>query len=350
MTPSSSPELPDPTSLVRYAEMALACVHREYPYALIHLLQAAEDLALPRDATPAFSGSFDWHSSVHTHWTLVRVARLLSDHPIAARALAAVDRSLTPENLEAERRFLLPRPGFERPYGLAWLTLLWAETRQLAEADPSRAGRWAIGLEPLGVLATDRLLEWFEKLSHPVRSGEHSQTAFAMGLLLDAAPHLALRGRELRERVAIHARDFFEGDRAAPMGYEPSGHDFLSPTLAEADVLGRVMSTAEFSDWLRRFLPGLDQGSVGVEPVDVPDRTDGKLAHLDGLNLSRAWMLARIARALDAADPRRGVLERSAAQHRDVALDAVDGRHYEGGHWLGSFAVYLLTDRVPSGS
>jgi hypothetical protein len=326
----------------RLASLALACVHREYPNKISHVMQGDADVQPPRVLSPAFYGCYDWHSSVHGHWLLARLARRFPGASWAATARAALARSLTAENLAAEAAYLdAPgRAAFERPYGLAWLLALSGELRRW---DDSQAQGWAAAMAPLEATAAARLASWLPKLLYPVRSGEHSQTAFALGLVRDWA--VAARHEAMRSLVDAKALQFFLADRACPIGYEPSGEDFLSPCLAEADLMRRVLPRAEFSDWLAAFLPAIARdGSPGwLPPAEVSDRSDPKLAHLDGLNLSRAWMLEGIAAALDEEDPRRAALMAAAEAHARAAVPAVTGEHYEGGHWLGSFAVYLLT-------
>jgi hypothetical protein len=294
--------------------------------------------------TPAFYGCYDWHSSVHGHWLLARLARTWPDAPFATAARKALARSLTAKNLAAELAYLEGpgRVSFERPYGLAWLLQLAAELR---EWDSPEARGWAKALGPLEAAAAKRLLAWLPKLSRPIRVGEHDQTAFAFGLALDwarRAKHAELEAL-LSERIAT----YYAKDRACPLAWEPNGQDFLSPCLAEADLLRRVLGPEAFAKWLTDFLPTVPT-SVDVAwlaPEVVTDRADPKLAHLDGLNLSRAWMLEGIAAALPPSDPRRPALAKAAATHRLAGLEAVTGEHYEGGHWLGSFAVYLVTAR-----
>jgi hypothetical protein len=231
---------------------------------------------------------------------------------------------------------------FERPYGLAWLLQLAAELRDWEEQE---AQLWAFNVGPLERQAARRIADWLPKLNHPIRTGEHSQTAFAFGLILDWAR--AVPEAEMAALVEARARKFYLDDRDCPLGYEPSGQDFLSPCLAEADLMRRILEPPAFAAWLGAFLPGLPlEGSAAwLEPAVVSDPTDGKLAHLDGLNLSRAWTLEGIASGLPAADPRRPAVLAAAARHRAAGLRAVTGEHYEGGHWLGSFATYLVTGR-----
>jgi len=273
----------------RFAGLALDCVHREYPNKIAHTLASDADVLPPRVLTPAFYGCFDWHSAVHGHWMLARLARMFPKAPFSAAARAALARNITPKNIMAEVRYLEApgRTAFERPYGLAWLLTLGAELR-------------------------------------------HPNTAFALGLAIEStgAPWLLAQ-----------AERFYGRDRNAPIAFEPSGEDFLSPCLAEADLMRRIYPPQQFADWLTGFLP--DFG--GLKPVTSPDPSDGKLAHLDGLNLSRAWMLRGIAQGLPADDARRPVFITLSESHRTAGMAAVTGTHYEGGHWLGTFAVYLET-------
>ena len=332
----------------RFAKLALQCVHKEYPNKISHVLNSDADVAPPRKLTPAFCGCYDWHSSVHGHWLLVRLLRTFPDAPFAKAARDALKESLTAENLKAEAAYLRGegRASFERPYGLAWLLQLCAELR---EWENPQAQEMLANLKPLEDAAVERLRTWLPKLSHPVRIGEHDQTAFALGLILDYARGKNDKG--LTKLAADSARKFFLGDTNCPLAYEPSGEDFLSPCLGEADVMRRVLSQEEFAKWLKDFLPQIpathgEAATANWLPVTVsPDPSDPKLAHLDGLNLSRAWMLEGIASALPADDLRRHALNAAADEHQRAGLAAVTGAHYEGGHWLGSFAVYLTTRR-----
>ncbi|HZD94108.1 MAG TPA: DUF2891 domain-containing protein [Candidatus Sulfotelmatobacter sp.] len=330
----------------RFARLALSCVHKEYPNKLTHSLNSDADVAPPRKLTPAFYGCYDWHSSVHGHWLLARLARTYPDAPFAAGARAALRQSLTEANLQQEAAYLKAegRTSFERPYGLAWLLQLVMELREWekTEKDPL-AAELAANLRPLELAALERLQTWLPKLSHPVRIGEHSQTAFALGLTIDYARSTG--NREFMELLLNRARDFYALDRQCPLAYEPSGEDFLSPCLAEADVMRRVLPAGEFAPWLHTFLPQIANTDSWLRPEKSTDPSDPKLAHIDGLNLSRAWMLEGIASALPRTDPRLGGLEKCATTHRTAGLAAVTGEHYEGGHWLGSFAVYLTTKR-----
>ncbi|HEV2841438.1 MAG TPA: DUF2891 domain-containing protein [Chthoniobacterales bacterium] len=328
----------------RFANLALACVAKEYPNKISHVLNSDADVASPRKLTPAFYGCYDWHSSVHGHWMLIRLTRRFPEATFAKPAREALRKSLPAQNLKKEAAYLREkgRANFERPYGLAWLLQLIAELR---EWDDPEAKNMLANFRPLEEAALERLTTWLPKLSHPVRIGEHAQTAFALGLMLDYARSAG--NESFATLLTERARKFYFADKDCPMAYEPSGEDFLSPCLAEADVMRRVLRPAEFTSWLKEFIPQIPAtASAAWLPVAVsPDPSDPKLAHLDGLNLSRAWMLEGIISALPADDPRRPALIGAAEAHRLAGLAAVTGAHYEGGHWLGSFAVYLVSER-----
>jgi hypothetical protein len=332
----------DPAAAGRFAQLALECVHREYPKKIAHVMASDADALPPRTLTPAFYGCYDWHSSVHGHWLLARLARLFPQAPFAQPARAALARSLTPANIAAEVAYLRGpgRTSFERPYGLAWLLQLAAELRNW---DDPQAREWAEILAPLEIESASRIMAWLPKLQYPIRSGEHSQTAFAFGLVADWSQARGDVGmaRLLEQR----ARVYYLADRSCPIAYEPSGEDFLSPCLAEADLMRRVLPAQEYAGWLARFMPGIprDGRADWLLPGIVTDRSDPKLAHIDGLNLSRAWMLEGMASSLPAGDKRHAALIAAARAHAQAALPAVTGEHYEGGHWLGTFAVYLTS-------
>ena len=332
----------DAVAAGRFARLALECVHKEYPSKISHVLQGDADVRPPRELTPAFYGCYDWHSSVHGHWLLARLARRFPQAEFAAEARVALGRSLTEANVRQETAYLggAGRVSFERPYGLAWLLQLAAELREWDDPD---ARSWAAALVPLESEAALRIATWLPRLHYPIRIGEHSQTAFAFGLIRDWS--LVAGNEAMRALIDAKAREFYLLDRDCPLRYEPSGEDFLSPCLAEADLMRRVLESATFTRWLAGFMPGIpeDGSTAWLRPAIVTDRSDPKLAHLDGLNLSRAWMLRGVAGGLPASDGRRASLLNAAAEHANAALPAVTGEHYEGGHWLGTFAVYLVT-------
>jgi hypothetical protein len=327
----------DQTQAERFARLALACVHQEYPNKIAHSLSSDADVKPPRELTPAFYGCFDWHSSVHGHWLLVRLVRLFPQAPFAPEARRAVAQSLTPANVAQEVKYVNTdgRTSFERPYGLAWLLQLAAELR---EWDDPQAQAWSDTLRPLEQAVIARISGWLPKLEHPIRTGEHNNTAFGIGLMLDYARISA--NSQFARLVESRARDYYLRDTACPLAYEPSGEDFLSPCLAEADAMRRILPRDEFAAWFTAFLPHVD-----LEPTRVADVTDGKLYHLAGLNLSRAWMLEGIVSQLPSAAPRRTQLTALAGRLKQAGLDSIKSEHYEGGHWLGSFAVYLVSGR-----
>ena len=332
----------DPAAAQRFATLALACVHKEYPNKIAHVLSGDADVQPPRLLTPAFYGCYDWHSAVHAHWLLARIARRFPGSETANAARAALAVSLTPENIGPEVDYMRGqgRTSFERPYGLAWLLALAAELRSWN--DP-QARTWAAALSPLEAEAAARIASWLPKLHYPIRIGEHSQTAFAFGLIHDWA---RIAGNSsMLALLESRGRDYYLGDRDCPLAYEPSGEDFLSPCLAEADFVRRILPATEYAAWLTGFLPRIPRTASAdwLAPGVVTDRSDPKLAHIDGLNLSRAWMLEGIAAGLPKGDRRVAALAAAARAHAAAALPAVTGEHYEGGHWLGTFATYYTT-------
>jgi hypothetical protein len=325
------------------ARRALANIRREYPNHPQYLLTADEDLAPPRVQHPTFYGCFDWHSAVHTHWLLARLLNKAPDFVPAAEISAALSESFEPDKLRAEAEYLRLHPMFERPYGLAWLVLLGAE---VASGRGSAVFDWMRALSPAVTAALDNLKLWMTRLRYPVRSGTHNQSAFALTLLFDAA--WATQDEELLELIRTTARSSYAADRNAPLHVEPSGEDFFSPALMEADLMRRVLPQADFPAWLSAFLPGIPEQAddAWLPCAEVVDATDGKLVHLAGLNLSRAWNLEYVAAALPADDRRIAALRAAAERHREAGVQtALANRDYAGDHWLPSFAVYLLTAR-----
>jgi hypothetical protein len=328
-----------------FARLALKGLGKEYPNKLDHVMAGPDDVKGPKALHPAFYGSYDWHSSVHGHWMLARLLRRFPDLPEAAEIRAALGEHLTPENLEAEVAYFARKESrpFERPYGWAWLLKLAEEFHGWDDPD---ARRWSRDLRPLAEVVVARYLEFFPKQTYPIRTGVHANTAFGLAFAHDYAR--AVGDTRLKERVEERARAYFGDDPDAPARWEPSGADFFSPTLIEADLMRRVLTPEEFRPWFARFLPGAPRGEPKTlfTPATVTDRTDPQLVHLDGLNLSRAWCLRSIASALPAGDPARTILDDSAARHAGSALVHVASGDYAGEHWLASFAVYLLTTRT----
>lgn len=344
---TDSPSLPDARPDVvedRFAVLALSCIHRAYPNKISHVLNSDADVLSPQELTPAFFGCFDWHSAVHGHWLLARLARLDADSPFQEPIRAALSRSFTPENIAQEVEYYTApdRASFERPYGIAWYLQLIAE---LEESEDPQFSEWRETLAPLEEHIVVSIKDWLPKLAYPIRLGTHNQSAFAFGLMIDYAR--VVGDQELEGMLIDKSLEFHANDVNCPLGYEPSGEDFLSPCLMEADLMRRVMSQDEFSEWLARFMPKLPTNGSGdwLTPGVVIDPTDGKLVHLDGLNLSRAWALEGIAEALPENDPRRAGLKAAADIHREMGISSVSDEHYSGSHWLASFATYLTTQR-----
>ncbi|MDY7098152.1 MAG: DUF2891 domain-containing protein [Pseudomonadota bacterium] len=333
----------------RFAILALDCVHREYPNKISHVLQSDGDAKTPRELTPAFYGCFDWHSSVHGQWLLSRILSTQPDSPLEPEIRAKLARSFTKANLEAELAYYTAagRGSFERPYGIAWFLQLVLE---LEESDDPQMTEWRETLRPLEDAIVDQVSGWLPKLSYPIRLGTHNQSAFAFGLMLDYARGVG--NEELAAQLEAKTLAFHRDDVNCPLSYEPSGEDFLSPCLMEADLMRRVMDQAKFAAWLSAFLPDIptDGSADWLEPGVVLDASDGKLVHLDGVNLSRAWALEGIASALPQSDARLPALQAAADVHRETGIAAVSDEHYSGSHWLASFATYLTTKRGISAS
>jgi hypothetical protein len=321
----------------RFARVALGHVTREYPNKLDHVLAGAADARTPSALHPLFYGSFDWHSCVHGYWML---ARLLRRFPAGAEADAIValfDRQLTSENVAAELAYLAAPTarGFERPYGWAWLLKLAAELADLPDL------RWARALAPLAGAFARRWADFLPIASYPVRVGTHFNTAFALRLTADYAERQ--NSASLSELLRATAERWYGSDVDCPAWGEPSGDDFLSPALIEAEGMRRLIAPDAFQGWFERFLPRLSERkpSTLFVPVTAADRSDGKIAHLDGLNLSRAWCFRALARTLPETDARHLLMIEAAEQHLSAALPFVAG-DYMGEHWLASFAMLAL--------
>jgi len=314
-------------------QLPLACAETEYPNKLSQTLRSEEDLASPTDLHPAFYGCFDWHSAVHGHWSMVRLLKEFPDVVGNAQARAILQRHITPENVVKDIDYLRGNISWERPYGWAWLLKLVLE---LQDWNDPMAASLTTALEPLAEELSKMYIAHLPKLVYPIRVGEHANTAFGLTFALDYARHFD----DIPLQVAIkqRAQDFYLQDKNCPIRWEPSGYDFLSPCLEEVDLMRRVLSKGKFMVWLNEFLPELLSPSFDLPVGQVFDRTDGKLVHLDGLNFSRAWVFYKLAEQY----PQFGHLKKLADRHVEYSLPNLVGDRYEGGHWLGSFAINAL--------
>lgn len=338
---AAEPRALDTAVASRFARQALDCVAKEYPNKPDHVMNGAQDATGPKAQHPAFYGCFDWHSSVHGHWMLARVLRLHPELPEAGRIRAVLGAHLAPGPIATELAYLEApgRKAFERTYGWAWLLKLDAELRSW---DDPEARVWEAALRPLASRMAADLSTFLDRLSYPIRSGVHPNTAYALSLALDYAE--AAGDAALAKKIRERSLAYFAKDENCPLGYEPSGEDFLSGCLEEAALMARVLPRGTYTAWLAAFLPALASGK-NLRPAEVSDRSDPRIVHLDGLNLSRAENLSRIAAALGPRDRRRADLLRLADAHLDASLPYVTGGSYEGGHWLATFAVRALESR-----
>ncbi|MGI4859287.1 MAG: DUF2891 domain-containing protein [Janthinobacterium lividum] len=331
-----------PETAVKFGNLALDHLTREYPNKLTHVLAGPGDARGPRELHPVFYGSYDWHSCVHGYWLVLRLLDRYPDFPPAARIVALVDAHFTQANIDGEMAYLTQahNRGFERPYGWAWLLAL---AGQLETSTLPQAARWARTLAPMTEFFVAGFIAFLEKADYPLRVGTHFNTAFALSLALDFGRNTRHTGRAaLVSSIETAARRWHAADRDC-QAWEPGGDEFLSPALMEAALMRRVLPAAEFLDWFGAFLPALAAGRPQTlfAPALVADRSDGKIAHLDGLNLSRAWCQRDLAAALPPGDARRAVLLDAAARHLDAALPHVAG-DYMGEHWLATFALLAL--------
>jgi hypothetical protein len=330
-----------PALASRFARIALDNVVREYPNKPEHVLHGPGDVSFPRTLHPAFYGSYDWHSCVHMHWLLARLLRKFPTLPEATAIAALFDRHLATAAIAGEVAYLA-RPGaaaFERTYGWAWLLKLAEELGRGAGAD---FARWRANLAPLAQAFVARYHDYLPRAAHPLRGGTHPNSAFGLAFAIDYAR--ACNDAALVALCEAKARAWFGGDRDYPAAWEPSGSDFLSPALVEADLMRRVLERNEFAAWLARFLPWFMSGEPAAlfTPAVPTDRSDPQIVHLDGLSLSRAWCFDGIADALPPGDPRIAVATEAAAVHRLAGLDGLQSGDYMGAHWLASFAALAL--------
>ena len=326
-----------------FAALALKCVNREFPNKPEHVINNVSEVQGPKALHPAFYGCYDWHSSVHGHWMLIRLLKTFPSLPESTQIREALNANLTAENIQQEVAYMKQpnRQSFERTYGWAWALKLAEEVHSWNDADGKR---WAENLQPLAETLSKSYVAFLPKQTYPIRTGVHPNTAFGLAFALDYAKTVG--DGELESLLNERSRTYFAGDADYPGAWEPGGEDFFSAALMEADLMRRVMKPREFATWFHRFLPGVAKGNPAalLQPATVTDRTDPKLVHLDGLNLSRAWCMRSIARALPETDPARKVLSVSADKHASAALAHVASGDYAGEHWLASFAVFLLSN------
>lgn len=322
-----------------FATLALSHLTREYPNKLDHVINGPDDIKSPRRLHPLFFGSFDWHSNVHGYWLL---ATLYRRYPMLAeceRIRDAFDRQITPENVRAECAYLDQplRATFERPYGWAWVLMLAAE---LARHDSDEGRRWSKTLAPLDEAFAQRFQEFLPKATYPIRVGTHFNTAFALALAIEYAD--TVHDLDLGDLLRAKATAWYMNDKDC-QAWEPSLDDFLSSALIEAECMRRALSTETWNDWMRAFLPflGVEDPASLFAPAMVSDRSDGKIGHLDGLNLSRAWCWRSLASSWEDSDPRRVVALKAADRHLAASLSAVSG-DYAGEHWLATYATLAL--------
>lgn len=319
----------------RLAQLPVHCITTEYPNKLNQTIGDASDLKTPKELHPSFYGCFDWHSAVHGHWSLVSLLKQFPELESKSEIEEKLLQNISKDNIAQELLYFEGQhnKSFERTYGWAWLLKL---AEELHTWDNPLARELEVNLQPLTDLIVDKYLEFIPKLNYPIRVGEHPNTAFGLSFAYDHA--VAVNHLELKSLIKARAKDFYSDDQGCPLSWEPSGFDFLSPCLEEAALMKRVLSLEDFKVWFSDFLPELSDETFELSVGEVSDRTDGKLVHLDGVNFSRAWSLNYIAKGL----PEYQHLKNIANQHINYSLPSIAGDSYEGGHWLGSFAIYAL--------
>ena len=325
----------------KLAQLPLDCINVEYPNKLNQTLASKQDMGEPQQLHPAFYGCFDWHSSVHGHWALVSLLKQFPDLEKADDIKEKLQQSLSEENIRGEVEYFRNKEenSFERTYGWAWLLKL---AEEIHTWDDPLARELEQNMQPLTSLITGRFMEFLPKLNYPIRVGEHSNTAFALTLAYDYA--VATEKEELKLMIEKRAKDFYLNDDNCPIGWEPSGFDFLSPCFEEIDIMRRVLPENAFRLWMEDFMPQLKEKDFSLEVAEVSDRSDGKLVHLDGLNFSRAWVFYGLANQY----PKKyGHLKTLANEHVAYSFPNLVGDTYEGGHWLGTFALYALQESSP---
>ncbi|MDN5204831.1 DUF2891 domain-containing protein [Fulvivirgaceae bacterium BMA10] len=323
-----------------FAKLALTCIQKEYPNKLNQVLGGDIDLGRPSELHPVFYGCFDWHSSVHGHWMLVRLMKMFPSLPEAKEIRRKLNQNITEKNIGAEIVYFNGKhnKSFERTYGWAWLLKL---AEELYTWDDPDAKKWSERMQPLTTLIANKFQNFLPKLNYAIRNGEHPNTAFSMALAWDYAK--TVNNQKLMNLIAERSKYYYLKDKNCPTEWEPGGFDFLSPCLSETDIMRRILPNGSFQEWLHKFLPNLakKRPKIPFKPAVVTDRTDGKFVHLDGLNLSRAWCLYGIASVFKGK--KREIILNSANHHILTTLPNIASGDYAGEHWLASFAVYALT-------
>lgn len=322
----------------KLAELPLACINTEYPNKLNQTLGSEKDLRSPKELHPAFYGCFDWHSAVHAQWTLIKLLKQFPKLEKAEEIKAKLEEALSKENIEAEVRYFKTENNkdFERTYGWAWVLKL---SQELHTWDTDLGEELSENLKPLSDLMVANFTEFLPKLIYPIRVGEHTNTAFALSFAYDYAD--AVKDTEFLSLIDKRAKEFYLKDDNCPVSWEPSGFDFLSPCLQEVDIMRKILPKAAFPLWINDFMPELLNKEFDMAVGIVGDRKDGKLVHLDGLNFSRAWVLYGLANTYP---DKFSHLKAVADRHVSKSFPNLVGDSYEGGHWLGSFALYALQE------
>lgn len=321
---------------INLSHLPLKCLQKEYPNKLNQTLMDENEMGGPASLHPSFYGCFDWHSSVHGHWLLVNILRKYPDHPNEDSIVEKLKLNITKENIEKELAYFKreSEKSFERPYGWAWLLKLQEE---LDKWDAPVGKEMAANLKPLSDFIVQKYLDFLPRLNYPVRSGEHSNTAFGLSLAYDYAIHSG--HKELREIISQRSKDYYLHDKGCPINWEPGGYDFLSPCLQEVELMSKVLPQEDFKKWFDDFLPDASRQNYSLSPATVSDRSDGKLVHLDGANFCRAWALFAIVDKI----PEYRHLVKIANEHINASLPSIADGSYEGEHWLATFALLALS-------
>lgn len=329
----------DYKTMEKFAALPLHCIETEYPYKLGQVISSDEDLQSPQELHPIFYGCFDWHSSVHGHWLLAKTIRKFPNTALSNKAIALFDKQFTKEKVAQELAYFEPKlnKSFERTYGWAWILKLQAELSVLKE-DESHG--WSKNLQPLTDYIVESYKKFLPKLVYPIRVGEHTNTAFGLSLALDYAREVG--DADFEQLIEQRSKDFYLKDAGCPLSWEPSGFDFISPCLQEAELMSKVLPKEEFDSWLKGFLPQVYTAAFTLKPGRVADRSDGKLVHLDGLNFSRAWCLYQLAVAVPELKDKFQMI---GDKHVRASMEQVAGSDYMGSHWLASFLIYALENR-----